>query len=96
VNSKNELILAYRLPCGKAGGLQILRCKGIAVNSYNVTLYALTLKPSGFCNVGVNPKSALPHSKKNGSVYNVKTGLILIRSNLQPVDKILHCRIFGY
>ena len=52
MNAKNELILVYRLPWGKAGGLQILRCKGIAVNSYSFSVYVLTLKPSGFCNVG--------------------------------------------
>jgi hypothetical protein len=32
VNSKDALILAYCLPFGKAGGLQILRCQGIEVN----------------------------------------------------------------
>jgi hypothetical protein len=37
----------------KAGGLQILRCQEIAVANYSFTLDALTLKPSGFCNVGV-------------------------------------------
>jgi hypothetical protein len=31
VNSEDGLILAYCLPFGKAGRLQILRCKGIAV-----------------------------------------------------------------
>ena len=36
----------------KAGGLEILRCQGIAVGNYSFTLDALTLKPSGFCNVG--------------------------------------------
>jgi hypothetical protein len=39
---------------GKAGGLQILRCQGIEVKNYNFTLDALTLKPSGFCNVRVH------------------------------------------
>ena len=46
-------ILPCCLPCGKAGGLQILRCKGIAVGNYSFTLDALTLKPSSFWNVGV-------------------------------------------
>ena len=54
VNSKDALVLAYCLPFGKAGELQILRCQGIEVNNYNFTLDALTLKPSGFCNVRVN------------------------------------------
>ena len=45
------------LPCGKAGGLQILRCQGIAVGHYGFTLDALTLKSSDFCNVGVNYES---------------------------------------
>ena len=39
---------------GKAGGLQISGYQGIAVDDYSFTLDALTLKPSGFCNVGVN------------------------------------------
>ena len=43
---------------GKAGGLQILRCQGFAVDGYGLTLGALTLKPTGFCNTGV--KSAFP------------------------------------
>ena len=47
-------ILAFCLPCRKAGGLQILRCQGIAVGNYSFTLDAWTLKPSGFCNVEVN------------------------------------------
>jgi hypothetical protein len=38
---------------GKAGGLQILCCQGIAVTNYNFTLDALALKPSGFCNIRV-------------------------------------------
>jgi hypothetical protein len=46
-------ILPCCLPCGKAGGLQILCCQGIKVNDYNFTLDALALKPSGFCNVRV-------------------------------------------
>ena len=45
--------MPYCLPFGKAGGLQILRCQGIAVNYYNFTLDALALKPSDFCNVRV-------------------------------------------
>ena len=36
----------------KAGGLQILRCQGIAVGDYGFTL-DVTLKPSYFCNVGL-------------------------------------------
>ena len=42
------------LPCGKAGGLQILCCQGIAAGNYSFTLDALALKPSSFCNVGVD------------------------------------------
>ena len=44
VNSKDALILAYCLPFGKAGGLQILRCQGIEVNNYNFTLDAPALR----------------------------------------------------
>jgi hypothetical protein len=46
-------ILPCCLPCGKAGGLQILCCQGFEVNDYNFTLDALALKPSDFCNVGL-------------------------------------------
>jgi hypothetical protein len=46
-------ILPCRLPFGKAGGLQILRCQWIAVANCSFTIDALTLKPSDFCNVGV-------------------------------------------
>jgi hypothetical protein len=44
------------LPCGKAGGLQIRRCQGLAVDDYGGTLGALSLKPSGFCNIGGTPE----------------------------------------
>jgi hypothetical protein len=47
-------ILPCCLPRGKAEGLQILRYQGIAVGNYSFTLDALTLKPSGFCDVGVH------------------------------------------
>jgi len=39
---------------GKAGGLQIRRCQGFAVAHYGFTLGALALKPSDFCNTGIN------------------------------------------
>ncbi len=42
-----------RLPYGKAGGLQILRCQGIKVADYDFTLDALALKPSDFFNLRV-------------------------------------------
>ena len=47
------MIFSCFYPYGKAGGLQIPRCQGIAVENYGVTLGALALKPSRFCNVGV-------------------------------------------
>ncbi len=50
VKSKDGQILACCLPFGKAGGLQILCCQGIAVAHYSVTLDALALKPSDVCN----------------------------------------------
>ena len=57
-------ILPGCLPCGKAGGLQILCCQGIVVNYYNFTLDALALKPSGFCNVRVkNPEFLQPEAE---------------------------------
>jgi hypothetical protein len=46
-------ILPCCLPYGKAGGLQILCCQGIAVNYYGFTLDAWALKPSDFCNIEV-------------------------------------------
>jgi len=45
-------ILPCRLPFRNAGGLQILRCQGFEVKYYDVTLDALTLKPSDVFNVG--------------------------------------------
>ena len=48
------------LPFGNAGGLQILCCQGFEVKHYDVTLDALTLKPSGVCNVRV---SSTPYIK---------------------------------
>jgi hypothetical protein len=40
-------------PFEKAGGRKIRSCQGLAVY-YGCTLGALALKPSGFCNIGVN------------------------------------------
>jgi hypothetical protein len=48
-----ESILPCCLPYGKAGGLQLLRCQGIAVGYYGFTLDAGALKPSDFCSVEV-------------------------------------------
>jgi len=47
------LILPCCLPFGKAGGLHILRCQGLAVVYYGFTLAALAMKPSDFCDIGV-------------------------------------------
>ena len=47
------IIFSFFYPDGKAGGIQIRRCQGIAVKRYGGTLGALALNPSGFCNVGV-------------------------------------------
>jgi YgiT-type zinc finger domain-containing protein len=66
-------ILPCCLPCGKAGGLQILRCQGIAVEHYSFTLDVLTLKPSGFCNVGVKTASTdLPFKINEDTIVIVK------------------------
>ena len=54
VNSRMGSILQCCLPFGKAGGLQILCCQGIAVTHYSFTLDALALKPSDLCNIGAN------------------------------------------
>jgi len=48
------LFFSLCLPFRKAGKLQIPCCQGIAVADYSFTLDALALKPSSFCNVGVN------------------------------------------
>ncbi len=56
-NSKLKDWVSYRLsffPCGKAGGPQIRRCQGLAVDDYGCALGALTLEPSSFCNIEVN------------------------------------------
>ena len=49
-----RMIFSCFYPFGKAGGFQIPRCQGIAVKDYGVTLGALALKSSRFCDVGVN------------------------------------------
>ena len=57
VNSKDgvDFAMLFTLETTrKAGGLQILRCQGFEVKYYDVTLDALTLKPSAVCNVGEN------------------------------------------
>ena len=55
VNSKAGGSICHVVyPMSKAGGLQILCCQGIAVSDYSFTLDAWVLKPSDFCNVGVN------------------------------------------
>ncbi len=54
VNQRMGSILPCCLPCGKAGGLQVLCCQGFEVNDYNFTLDALALKPPGFFNVRVD------------------------------------------
>ena len=59
------------LPCGNAGGLQILCCQGFEVNNYDVTLDALNLKPSDVCNVGV--KAAI----SKGIVMSLRMTIIL-------------------
>jgi len=48
------MIFSCLYPYGKAGGIQIRRCQGIAVKYYGFTLGALALNPSGFCNAGVS------------------------------------------
>jgi len=65
------IIFSLFYPTGKAGGAQIIRYQGIAVNYYGFTLDALALTPSGFCNDGVNPivestkrKESLPRDLK--------------------------------
>jgi len=70
-------IFPCRLPFGNAGGLQILRCQGFEVKYYDVTLDALTLKPSDVCNVGVNQRGRTytlikPGLEKNmGRIFNI-------------------------
>ncbi len=54
VNLRIVSILCYFLPCGKVGGLQIPRWQWFAVGYYGCTIAALTLKPSDFCNIGVD------------------------------------------
>jgi hypothetical protein len=58
------------LPCGKAGGLQILRCQGLAVIYYGCALGALTLKPSGFSNIGVYLKEGEFNKNRKGNPCN--------------------------
>jgi hypothetical protein len=54
VHSRGNDNFLFFYPGGKAGGNQIRRCQGIAVDHYGFTLGALALAPSGFCNAGAN------------------------------------------
>jgi hypothetical protein len=67
-----ESILQCCLPCGKAGGLQILCCQGINLSDYNFNLDALALKPSDFCNVRVYSSQSGQISKPVNSESFVK------------------------
>ncbi len=49
-----KMIFSCFPPCGKAGGIQIQRCQGIAVKGYGFTLVASSLNPSRFGNVGAD------------------------------------------
>jgi hypothetical protein len=51
--------LPSSLPFGKAGDLQTLRCKGLAVVHYSVTLSASSLKTSDLYNVRVTTTALL-------------------------------------
>ena len=71
-------------PFRKAGGIQILRCQGIAVNYYGCTLGALALNPSGFCNVGVY--SAVKY--RDGQPAAI-LGIIVDNSHQEAFEKTL-------
>jgi hypothetical protein len=61
--------MPYFLPFEKAGGLQILRCQGLAVDFYGFALDALTLEPSDFFSDGVK-KSPGSH------VFKLRTAVL--------------------
>ena len=69
---------SFSLPFRKAGGLQIPCCQGIAVADYSFTLDALALKPSSFCNVGVefaeSIKSDMGSMARGRTIRGVKDG----------------------
>jgi nucleotide-binding universal stress UspA family protein len=71
-------ILQCCLPFGKAGGLQILCCQGIAVAYHSFTLDALALKPSSFCNVRVNPNVATI-GKKEAKRLKRRNGIMRVQ-----------------
>jgi len=79
-------------PSGKAGGAQILRYQGIAVNNDGFTLGALALIPSGFCNDGVY----IPAFYPDGVLKNLTLGNYFnCWKKLQPsliFDFHYHCR----
>jgi hypothetical protein len=55
VQSRAQRVFShFYYPAGKVGGAQIRRCQGIAVRYYGFTLGALALRPSDFCNAGVD------------------------------------------
>ena len=63
----------------KGGELQILRCQGIAVGNYSLTLDVLILWPSGFCNVGVISRTTKKLYNKCSSTSSSEVAL-----HLQP------------
>jgi hypothetical protein len=79
------------LPYGKAGELQILRCHGIAVDYYGFTLDALTLNPSGFCNVG--DKTVLRFSENDGNRQSGETGQLAKPAQPLSFSLLWHSRL---
>ena len=71
------LFFSLCLPSRKAGGLQIPSCQGIAVADYSFTLDALALKPSSFCNVGVDAQSQPGDESIHNSFCELVAGFIL-------------------
>ena len=60
MNSKDGIDFVKLSTLRESRRIQIRRCQGIAVRIYSVTLDALTLKPSDFCDVGVNQAPGAP------------------------------------
>jgi phage/conjugal plasmid C-4 type zinc finger TraR family protein len=84
-------------PFGKAGGFHIPCCQGIAVKDYGVTLGALALKPSRFCNVGVQKEEPMAGGwSRDGAVQDqidasVEDAVKLARSRLPDGESFTYC-----
>ena len=79
---------------GKAGGLQIRRCRGFAVTDYGFALGALALKPSDFCNMRAIPAGGGGRSPPLSAGFGPADSGILHAARLIPLGAgLFHLRL---